>query len=101
VRYLPEFDNVLLSNAKRERIIADEHKPAVFTKNLRVKATYTVDGYVAGLWTTAKKRGVATLTLTPFGRTTKKVLAELEREGDRLLRFLEPDAKSFDVVTAG
>jgi hypothetical protein len=101
VRFLPEFDNVLLSHAKRERIIADEHKPHVFTKNLRVKATYTVDGLVAGLWTTEKKRGVATLTLTPFGKTLKKTRAELEREGSALLRFLEPDAKTHEVVTAG
>ncbi|TDU90262.1 winged helix DNA-binding protein [Kribbella voronezhensis] len=99
VRFLPEFDNLLLAHAKRERIIADEHRPAVFTKNLRVKSTYTVDGIVAGLWTTEKKRGVATLTLTPFGRTTKKTAAELEREGSALLRFLEPDAKTYEVVT--
>ena len=101
VRFLPEFDNILLSHAKRERIIADEHKPAVYTKNLRVKATYTVDGLVAGLWTAEKKRGVATLTLTPFGRLLKKTQAELEREGTGLLRFLEPDAKSYEMVTAG
>jgi hypothetical protein len=99
VRFLPEFDNVLLSHAKRERIITDEHKPAVYTKNLRVKATYTVDGVVAGLWTADKKRGVATLTITPFGRTLKKTLTELEREGTALLGFLEPDAKSYAVVT--
>lgn len=100
VRFLPEFDNLLLAHAIRERIIADENKPAVFTKNLRVKATYTVDGLVAGLWTAAAKRGVATLTLTPFGRTTKKTLAELEREGAGLLQFLEPAAKTHEVVTA-
>ena len=101
VRFLPEFDNLLLSHAKRERIIADEHKPAVYTKNLRVKATYTVDGLVAGLWTAEKKRGVATLTVTPFGRLLKKTQAELEREGSGLLRFLEPEAKSYQVVTDG
>ena len=101
VRFLPEFDNLLLSHAKRERIIADEHKPAVYTKNLRVKATYTVDGLVAGLWTAEKKRGVATLTVTPFGRTLKKTLAEIEREGTALLRFLEPDAKTYQVVAGG
>jgi DNA glycosylase AlkZ-like len=101
VRFLPEFDNLLLSHAKRERIIADEHKPAVYTKNLRVKSTYIVDGLVAGLWTAEKKRGVATLTLTPFGRTLKKTLTELEREGTALLRFLEPDAKTYQVVTNG
>jgi len=101
VRFLPEFDNILLSHAKRERIIADEHKPAVYTKNLRVKATYTVEGVVAGLWTAEKRRGVATLTLTPFGRLLKKTQTELEREGTALLRFLEPEAKSYEVVTAG
>jgi hypothetical protein len=100
VRFLPEFDNLLLAHAKRERIIADEHKPAVYTKNLRVKPTYTVDGLVAGLWTAEKKRGVATLTLTPFGRTLKKTATELQREGTALLRFLEPDAKTYEVVTA-
>ncbi|WP_020390178.1 winged helix DNA-binding domain-containing protein [Kribbella catacumbae] len=100
VRFLPEFDNLLLAHAKRERIIADEHRPAVFTKNLRVKSVYLVDGLVAGLWTAAKKRGVATLTLTPFGRTPKKTATELEREGTGLLRFLEPDAATYEVVTA-
>jgi hypothetical protein len=72
----------------------------VFTKNLRVKSTYLVDGLVAGLWTVDRKRGVATVTLTPFGRTTKPTAAELEREGTALARFLEPDAKTFAVVTA-
>jgi hypothetical protein len=100
VRFLPEFDNLLLAHAKRERVIADEHRTAVFTKNLRIKSTYLVDGRVAGLWTVEKKRGVATLTLTPFGRTLKRTLAELEREGTALTAFLEPEAKACEVVTA-
>jgi hypothetical protein len=100
VRFLPEFDNLLLAHAKRDRIIADEHKPAVFTKNLRVRATYTVDGLVAGLWTAEKKRAVATLLVKPFGRTTKKIATELKREGIGLLRYLEPDAKTYEVMTA-
>ncbi|MFD7156325.1 hypothetical protein ACFV9C_17080 [Kribbella sp. NPDC059898] len=44
---------------------------------------------------------MATLTLTPFGRTLKKTQAELEREGSGLIRFLEPNAKTYAVVTAG
>src|SRR5215207_1892955 len=101
VRFLPEFDNLLLAHAKRERIIADEHRPAVFTKNLRIKSTYLVDGAVAGLWATATKRGTATLTFTPFGRIPKRSVAELEREGTALLQFLEPAAKTYEVVPDG
>ncbi|MGC4937256.1 winged helix DNA-binding domain-containing protein [Kribbella sp. DT2] len=100
VRFLPEFDNLLLAHAKRERVIADAYRPAVFTKNLRVKATYLVDGQVAGLWTAEKKRAVATLTLTPFEPVAQRVKTALEREGEALLRFLEPDAKTYAVVTA-
>ena len=98
VRFLPEFDNLLLSHTKRTRVIADAHKPAVYTKNLRVRSTYLVDGTVSGLWTSELKRGVATLRLAPFGRTTKKVLAELEKEGTSLLEFLEPSAKSYAIA---
>ena len=67
VRFLPEFDNLVLAHDDRTRVIADEHRPLVTTKNLRVRATFLVDGVVAGAWTIAVKRGVATLTLEPFG----------------------------------
>ncbi len=97
-RYLPEFDNLLLSHAVRTRIIDDAHKPAVFTKNLRVKSTYLIDGRVAGLWTTDVKRGTATLRITPFGRLLKRDAAALEKEGDALLRFAEPDAKAYSFI---
>ena len=67
-RLLPEFDNLLLAWDDRSRVIADEHRPLVTTKNLRVRATFLVDGVVAGIWTIAVKRRVATLTLQPFAK---------------------------------
>jgi len=70
----------------------------VFTKNLRVKSTYLIDGRVAGLWTTDVKRGTATLRITPFGRLLKRDAAALEKEGDALLRFAEPDAKAYAFI---
>jgi hypothetical protein len=94
-RYLPEFDNLLLSHAVRTRVIDDAHKPAVFTKNLRVKSTYLIDGRVAGLWSTETKRGVVTLTIAPFGRLLMKARSDLEREGEALARLIDPDAKEY------
>ena len=97
-RLLPEFDNLVLAHDDRSRVIADEHRPLVTTKNLRVKATFLVDGVVAGTWTVALKRKVATLTLDPFAALTKAAVAELEAEADALLRFAEPDATARDVT---
>lgn len=100
-RFLPEFDNLLLSHVDRTRIIADEHRPHVFTKNLRVRATFTLDGFVAGTWTHKRTKRKATLTLSPFADLPKKAEAALREEGEALLRFLEPDAPevAFAVAT--
>jgi hypothetical protein len=99
-RFLPEFDNLVLAYDDRTRVIADEHRPLVTTKNLRVKATFLVDGVVAGTWTIAVKRKVATLTLAPFGTLPKRAVTQLEAEGETLLRFAEPDAKGFGVTVS-
>lgn len=100
VRFLPEFDNLVLAYDDRSRIIADAHRPLVTTKNLRVRATFLVDGVVAGTWTIAVKRRVATVTLEPFGgaKLSKRVLKELEAEGEALARFAEPEAKEYAVA---
>ena len=50
VRFLPEWDNLLLSHADRSRVIADAHRPAITTANLRLPGTFLVDGFVAGTW---------------------------------------------------
>jgi len=99
-RFLPEFDNLVLAYDDRTRVIADEHRPLVTTKNLRVKATFLVDGVVAGTYSVAMKRRVATVSLQPFGSLAKRARAALEREGEALARFAEPEARSY-AVTAG
>jgi hypothetical protein len=100
VRFLPEFDNVLLGYAERARIIADEHKPALATKNLMVPATFLVDGFIAGLWTAETKKGIARLVVKPLIALSKPARAALTDEGGALLRFLEPDAKTHAVDIA-
>lgn len=84
VRFLPEFDSTLLGHADRSRIIADEHRPRVATKNLRILATFLVDGFVAGTWSIVKKK----LELAPFGKLDKRTRSALDEEGERLVAFL-------------
>lgn len=92
VRFLPEFDNVLLSYADRTRIMTDAHRKRLFgVKNGVFPGTFLVDGFVRGSWRITKQRKSAVLDLTPWAWTTKKDLAALSREGLRLLAFSAPD----------
>ncbi len=97
-RYLPEFDNLVLAHDDRSRVIADEHRPLVTTKNLRVRATFLVDGVVAGTWTLEVRRKVATLRLAPFGSLSQRAVKALTTEGEALARFAEPAAAGHEVV---
>jgi len=91
-RLLPEFDSLLLAYKDRSRVVADEHRRSLTTKNLRVKAAFLVDGFVAGSWTVARKRDTATLALAPFAKLPRAAAGALEQEAESLLRFAEPDA---------
>jgi hypothetical protein len=101
VRFLPAFDNMLLAHKDRTRIIDDEHRPKVVTKNLRIHPTFLVDGFVAGMWSVKATKRKATLTLEPFVKLTKKVQKELSDEGEALLRFSEPEVETVEVVHGG
>ncbi len=102
IRLVGDFDNMVLSHEDRTRIVADEHRKLLIpTKNLRVKATFLLDGFVAGIWSAQRKGKKATLTLAPFARLKKADAKALTAEADALLRFMEPDATSFDVVVDG
>jgi hypothetical protein len=96
-RFLPQFDNLLLSHADRSRIIADEHRAAGIGS-----PTVLIDGFVRGTWRIKRDGGGATLSIHPFDRLSKKDTAALISEGARLLAFAADDAEVRDVqLTAG
>ena len=97
VRFVAAFDNLVLGHSDRSRLVADEHRPRIVTKNLQVLPTFLVDGFVAGTWSTIKKRGVVTLVIAPFARLTKNATRSLTQEAELLIRFVEPDARDYTV----
>jgi len=98
-RFLPAFDNVLLSHADRTRVIADEHRPRVFAGNVILGAVL-VDGFVRGTWTITRQGGVATLLIAPFALLSPRDRAALAEEGARLLAFATADAGARDIQFA-
>jgi hypothetical protein len=96
-RFVADFDNLVLSHDDRTRIVADDHRPRVTLKNLQVRATFLVDGFVAGTWKSERKRKAAVLVIEPFGAVAKRTRTALEQEGERLLAFLEEDAADREI----
>ena len=91
-RFLPEYDNALLSHADRTRIIADEYRERVFTRGALL-----VDGFVCGAWKITRQRGTATLLIEPFEALLERDRDALAEEGERLVRFVGEGAEAFEV----
>ncbi|MGH3450309.1 MAG: winged helix DNA-binding domain-containing protein [Haloechinothrix sp.] len=96
-RFLPEFDNVLLSHADRNRVIADGYRKAIATRNGAIPGTILVNGFVSGIWTIDRDKNGATLTIKPFERIPKKDTAALESAAARLLTHTAADAPTRSV----
>jgi hypothetical protein len=93
-RFLADFDSVMLAHDDRTRLIADAHKPKIASKNLRIPAMVLYDGFAAGTWRIERRRGIATLAVTPFAKLPRGAAKQLEPEALALAAFAEPAAKS-------
>nr|BBH92969.1 hypothetical protein KTA_11680 [Thermogemmatispora argillosa] len=88
VRFLPDFDNLLLAHANRERILPAAYRRTVLLPPGRVLPTILIDGFVAGTWTLQRQRESLTLLISPFRPLGATQRQELMAEGEQLLRFL-------------
>ncbi|MEU9143628.1 winged helix DNA-binding domain-containing protein [Streptomyces sp. NPDC048349] len=82
-RFLPEFDNLLLSHADRTRVVAPEIKGRTWTGN-QAHCTLLVDGFLAGLW----RQDGETLTVQLFHDTSAARKEEIAAEGEQMLRVM-------------
>jgi Winged helix DNA-binding domain len=90
VRFLPEYDNLLLSHADRSRF----HEGADWLAAVegRVKGTVLVGGLVRGVW-----RIDGSALVVQHAKLTKRAQASVAVEGRRYLRFARPDTSESDV----
>ena len=92
-RFLPEYDNLLLSHADRQRYTRDD--AAALATDSPVHGTALSDGSVAATWSLARDGDTTTATATMTVRhlpLARRAVADLEAEAHRALRFLEPAA---------
>ena len=80
-RFLPEYDNVLLSHADRSRVAARADVSRVFTKG-----GLLVDGFLAGRWGLKSERKRPRIELELFRRLTRPSAQTVDEEGERLRR---------------
>ena len=99
-RFLPEYDNVLLSHADRARINGDGRLVPLPPGNGGVRGTVLVDGFFRGLWRVEREGAVATVRVEPFGRFARGERTAVIAEGERLAAFTAPDAERHGAAVA-
>lgn len=97
LRFIAELDNLLIGHDDRRRVIADEYRMPVMKVNGRGSITILVDGFVRGVATIEKDKHGAALVIEPFEPIAKPDRDALIEEGERLIRFVEPEAKAHAV----
>jgi hypothetical protein len=98
VRFLGEYDNVLLGHADRTRIIPADFPWKEMLAPGRWVSNFLVDGMLRGTWWVERDgRRSATLAIRPFGRLSRAEREEVAAEAERMVEFSEPEAAAREV----
>ncbi|MFF9819158.1 winged helix DNA-binding domain-containing protein [Streptomyces sp. NPDC014006] len=90
-RFLPEFDNLLLSHADRSRVVPTEHRGRSWQGNQAYR-TLLLDGFLAGLWALDQQA----LVIEPFTAPGRTLRAQITAEAEHMLATLHPES-SYDI----
>ncbi|GAB3251499.1 winged helix DNA-binding domain-containing protein [Arthrobacter pigmenti] len=99
VRFLPEFDNLMLAYTNRTRVIIEEDRRMICLADY-IAPTVLLDGKVCATWSINPQPTTTLLTVQPFRQLTKADHAAITDEGARLLEFAAPDAETCDLRIA-
>jgi hypothetical protein len=87
-RFLPEYDNLLLSYADRRRVIPHDRQVPLWPGNGGTRGSLLIDGVWDANWQVTRDA----LTITTFRRLTSPEESAVVAEAGRLLAFRSPDA---------
>jgi hypothetical protein len=98
-RFLPEYDNLLLSHDDRSRFFpaGDRVRARLFGADRKVSGSVLHDGFVCGTWRIDRDREAGAILVDHAGPLNQRARSAVAAEGRRLLRFLAPDAGAHDV----
>jgi hypothetical protein len=94
-RFLPEYDNALLSHADRARIIDVARRVPLPPGNGGTRGTLLVDGFWRAEWAL---EAPGTLRIRPFAPWAARHDRAVVREAEALLAFIAPDAEHHAVA---
>jgi len=87
IRFLPEYDNLLLSHADRSRVMPEQRIVPLWPGNGGNRGTVLVDGFWRANWGIVPDGGQARLDIEAFQPLPRRQAAALAAEGHRLLAF--------------
>jgi hypothetical protein len=96
-RFLPEYDNILLSHADRTRIGSDERRERLLAGAGIGPNTFLIDGFVGGTWRITEDRTSATLLLDSLIPLRYDQRTALEEEGYGMLAFAAAETPNHNV----
>ena len=99
-RFLPEYDNVLLSHADRGRFVSPDDRARIGRAWTNGAGSLLVDGRLCGLWRLERDGGRAVLDVRQAERLPRRAAASVAAEGRRFLRFAAADADEREVRLA-
>jgi hypothetical protein len=99
-RFLPVYDNIVLSHHDRARIVRSFEPKRLGYREGVTFGSVLIDGFVGATWTVKRNAKTAVLRVAFIDQLPKGERVAVEEEGARLLTFIAADAATHHVSLA-
>jgi hypothetical protein len=100
VRFLPDFDNLLLSHVDRSRFVSPENRATMTYAQGPFPGMLLLDGPAVGQWHLLRDPGSVTMVLRLARKLNAEEEAAVRAEADAMLSFYVPQARAHSIEFA-